>query len=122
MLPQSVLFVCNKHFALFRTSSWILVTLRRRYPLRYPLPIATKIHRRGASTAYMKGRLMAHSTKRLFGVWIPYAAAAIMAFLVVGSFITGNVDSAWSWIEVSFQSLLAIYLVYYATKARRHIQ
>lgn len=65
---------------------------------------------------------MAHSTKRLFGVWIPYAAAAIMAFLVVGSFITGNVDSAWTWLEVSFQSLLAIYLVYYATKARRHIQ
>lgn len=69
----------------------------------------------------LEGSLMAHSTKRLFGVWIPYAAAAIMAFLVVGSFVTGNVDSAWTWVEVSFQSLLAIYLVYYATKARRQI-
>lgn len=99
-----------------------MVTLKLQYLLRYPLPIATKIHRRGASTAYMKGRLMAHSTKRLFGVWIPYAAAAVMAFLVVGNFVTGNVDSLWSWIEVSFLSLLAIYFVYYATKARRHIQ
>jgi len=65
---------------------------------------------------------MAHSTKRLFSVWIPYSAAAIMIFLVAGNFITGNVDSLWSWIEVSFLTLLAIYFAFYATRARRNIE
>jgi len=65
---------------------------------------------------------MAHSTKRLFSVWIPFVVAGIMAFLVIGKFITGNVDSLWSWIEVLFLSLLAIYFTVYAARARRHIE
>ena len=51
-----------------------------------------------------------------------YSAATIMIFLVAGNFITGNVDSLWSWIEVSFLTLLAIYFAFYATRARRNIE
>ena len=65
---------------------------------------------------------MAHSTKRLFGVWIPYVAAAVMVFLIVGNLLTGNVDSIWSWIEVTFLAILAIYFTVYATRAKRRIE
>jgi hypothetical protein len=66
--------------------------------------------------------IMAYSTKRLFSVWIPLVVVAIMAFLVIGKFITGNVDSLWSWIEVLFLTLLAIYFSFYALRARHHIE
>lgn len=62
---------------------------------------------------------MAHTTKRLFSMWIPFAAALVMIFLVVGNFVTGNVNSVWSWIEVSFLTILALYFLYYGNKARR---